>query len=104
MSKYPNSGIFFYTPPSKKTNPKQPDYNGKLDIGVDLLQHLVSLHQQGKDLTVDLSGWRKEGAKGPFLSLAVRPAWEKGQSSGQSHRSNEPPPGFGADLDDEIPF
>lgn len=56
MTDYDNSGALFKN--DRKDKPSHPDYNGSLTIG-------------GKSYW--LSAWLKKGAKGTFMSLAVKP-------------------------------
>ena len=53
---YPNSGILFKN--DKKESSNHPDYKGEIDV-------------DGKKYW--LSAWIKQGAKGKFMSLSVKP-------------------------------
>jgi len=55
-----NSGALFIN--DRKTTERHPDWNGKLNIN-------------GTDYW--LSGWKKQGQKGPFLSLSLGAPCEK---------------------------
>ncbi len=78
--KYPNSGALFRN--TDKADPKHADYNGSLNV-------------DGTDYWIN--GWIKEGAKGKFLSLSVKP---KQKVAAADIGRREPR----ADMDDEIPF
>ena len=65
----------------------RPDYRGEIKVG-------------GKVYKV--SGWKKEGAKGPFLSLSVEP--KDAQASAQKAPQRAPQKGAGSHVDDEVPF
>ena len=75
--KYDNSGILFRCD-GEKDNEKSRDYRGELTIG-------------GREYW--LSGWIKEGRKGKFLDLAVKPK--------DAPKSDSKAP---VEIGDEIPF
>lgn len=77
---YDNSGILFKN--DRKTESKHPDYNGS--ITVDGVEYW-------------LSAWIKEGQKGKFMSLSVKPKEEKAKKPAAPGRQpaygdDDPPP------------
>ena len=74
-----NRGVLFK---NDKTggNPKWPDYRGNINVG-------------GAEFWLD--AWIKDGKKGKFMSLSVKPKEQKEAPKGR----DEPPP-----LDDDMPF
>ncbi len=87
-------GILFVN--KKKANPKAPDYTGNLEISAEFLEVIRASMVNGM-AKMDLSGWRREGAQGTFLSLSVRPPFKPAASGGNAQRRPLPD-------SSEIPF
>lgn len=105
MSKYPPGGILGKN--DRKTQDNQPDYTGKLEITQEVLDSLNAQAKRGGDHpTMELSGWKKDGRKGPFISLrAAVPYQLRGQGGGRQDDRRDDRRRGGGDLDgDEIPF
>jgi hypothetical protein len=84
----PNTGAFFAN--KTKTNPKAPDYRGKLVL--DLQTYDIV---DGK-ITVELAGWKQTSKSGlTYLQVKAQKTREQGQAQPQP-KSEE--------LDDDIPF
>ena len=62
MSEYPNSGVLFRN--DRKGNDKAPDFRGEGTVMCDC----------GKALELELAAWRRQGKKGEFLSVSLKPA------------------------------
>lgn len=73
-----NTGVLFKN--DRKESDKHPDYSGNINVG-------------GVDYW--LSAWIKEGAKGKFMSLSVKP---------KEARRDEPRKPIQDDMDDAVPF
>ena len=86
----PGNGVLFRNT-KKGDNPKAPDYTGN------------ALSPSGEYF--ELSAWIKEGAKGKFMSIALKPKFEPQQSETRQSKAktNAPFPDEAGDLDD-IPF
>ena len=88
FEKRPNSGALFAV--KSKQNPNQPDYRG------DVLINLTDFEIVDGQITVALSGWKKQYSQGTFLSLqAQKPYVKDAQNKPQSNNG---------DMDDDIPF
>ena len=64
-------------PNDKGDNHRRPDYRGEAKIDGKL---------------IEIAGWKKQGNKGPYLSLSFKLKGQKEQEGGK------------ADFDDDIPF
>lgn len=73
----PGQGTLFRN--DKGDNAKRPDYRGEVNVG---------------GTVYELAGWKKDGARGPFLSLSAKPKQEKPSTA----------PAKTADPDDDLPF
>jgi uncharacterized protein (DUF736 family) len=77
---YPPGGALFAN--DRKTNDKQPDYRGNLEISVDLLKLLVEQHKGQGKINMDIAGWKKTSKSGTtFLSLKADKPYKKEESS-----------------------
>lgn len=81
------SGAIFQN--SRKKKDSHPDYQGEAKVN---------------GVTLELSGWLKQGKNGEFISLAIKPKGQKRESppllgSGSAPRKTDPD-----DDDREIPF
>ncbi len=83
MTQYDNTNRGALFKNDRKEKKSHPDYNGSINI-------------DGKEYW--LSGWKKESAKGPLLSLSIQP---KEQQKPTGKFDNKPT----ADFDDDpLPF
>jgi uncharacterized protein (DUF736 family) len=77
---YPPGGALFAN--DRKTNDKQPDYRGNLEISVDLLKLLVEQHKGGEKISMDVAGWKKTSKSGTmFLSIKADKPYKKEEKS-----------------------
>lgn len=65
-------------------NPNWPDYRGNINVN-------------GAEFWLD--AWIKDGKKGKFMSLSIKPKQAKGERTAQNEPAKSDP-----DLDDSIPF
>lgn len=80
-----NRGILFTN--NRKQKSSQPDFTGKLNVN-------------GEDF--EISGWNKQGKSGSFVSLSVKPPYQKAGTHKGFDRQGDIPQRN--DMDDEIPF
>ena len=83
----PGSGVLFKNT-KKGDNTKAPDYTGN------------ALSPSGEHF--ELSAWIKEGAKGKFMSIALKPKFEPNSQPAQA--SGRAPKADFSDMSDDIPF
>lgn len=86
-----NSGALFRIPAKERLNERWPDLRGDITIN-------------GQKYW--LSAWIKEGKRGKFMSLAVKPAEEKREEQPVPQTPSRGGNAYAAarGLDDEIPF
>ena len=89
---YPPGGVLFVN--SRKASDKHPDFTGNLEISDEVLRDLIAQAKAGKTPKMDVSAWKRQGAKGPFIGLQAKKAWVKPAATSTS---------YGFD-DDSIPF
>lgn len=87
---FPNSGII-YPDDGPKRSERSRDYRGELDVICPCCETRTSYW---------LSGWRKEGRKGRFLSLSLT----KKEPRGQRQSSNGQQPASAPATDEDVPF
>lgn len=98
-----NRGIMFVN--GRKTKQGQPDWNGNVTLGPDVLEHLANQIKAGKPAVVELSGWNKKTRKGDdMISVSSSIPWQerKGPASQPSARNSGSASLY--DADDDIPF
>lgn len=88
------SGILFTN--DRKKNEKAPDYTGNIEITPEFWD-LIKSKMNGGSVKLDLAGWAKKGQRGNFVSLSVRPPFEKSGGMGNQSRGSRLP-------NDDIPF
>ncbi len=94
MMAYDRSGGALFKNDSE--NVKAPVYQGDATITKGDMRVLLEAVQAGKDAKVKVAAFRREGRKGPFLSLALTP-WathEKEQAAWRAKRGDTSDDGF----------
>lgn len=76
-----------------KTNDKQPDLSGDVEISMDMLKVLVKLAKENQPLKMRMAGWVKEGRSGKFYSIQLS----------ESRQQERPKPKASFD-DSDMPF
>ena len=102
MAKYPNSGII--SDAKTRIHPNSPDMNGDLTIDKSLLLQMMD-EQDGDEVKIRLSGWRKDGNYGPFISLKVNTYKKPDEPAMQQKQLETLPDANNASVDDsDVPF
>lgn len=98
MSDIKTTGALFVN--DKQGNPSRPDYRGDFKLTQEFLAAITAALGDQTEVKIKLSGWKKQGQNGAYLSLSVQPPFV---ADGQS-RPASAPAGKRDDLDSEIPF
>ena len=72
--RYPNSGILFQN--DRKVHDRSPDLQGEVFVEIDVLKQAIADAEGGLG-KLRLAGWRKQGSRGPFVSLSVSKPFTK---------------------------
>lgn len=84
MTQYDNTNRGIVSKNDRKEKDTHPDIKGHINV-------------DGKEYWLD--GWKKEGSRGPFYSLSVKPRDAQAAPVKQPATAS-----FNSDIDDEIPF
>ena len=90
--KFPPGGALFTN--TFKKSESHPDFKGSLELSTEVLKSLLEQAKAGDPIKMDLGAWKKQGAKGGFLSLKASPLYVKAETA-------RPNP---SDFSDDIPF
>ena len=100
-NKYPNSGII--SDAKTRIHPNSPDMNGDLTIDKSLLREMMQ-EQEGNEVKIRLSGWRKQGNYGDFISIKVN-TYKKPDAAPQQRLEDLPDNNSATPVSDsDIPF
>ena len=97
MSDIKTTGALFVT--DKAGNPSRPDYNGDIKLTQEFLAAITAALGDQPDCKIKLAGWKKQGQKGPYLSLSVQPPFQRDAAEPRGL-----PPASVNKLDDDLPF
>jgi hypothetical protein len=76
---------------STSTNPKAPQYYGSIEVDEALIEYLNDRLSRGEERPkLELSGWKKDGNNGPFISLAAQVPYKERQGTQKPKASNAP--------------
>jgi len=89
MSYEPRDNSLTLFPNDRKDKPNQPDYRGDGMVN---------------GVPVKLSGWRKTGKNGVFLSLAVQNKDQPAPGNPRAAPARQEPESWSEALDDDLPF
>lgn len=93
---------------TKKTNPKQPDWYGTIEIAQEDVKYLVGLMARGEPMKLRLSGWNQSGPYGKFISVEASQPYVKEGAPRAAAPAARPAKTVGSnpwgDEDDDSPF
>jgi len=89
MSYEPRDNSLTLFPNDRKDKPNQPDYRGDGMVN---------------GVPVKLSGWKKIGKNGVFLSLAVQNKDQPAPGNPRAGQARQEPESWSEALDDDLPF
>jgi hypothetical protein len=90
MPDYKNTGILFHN--DRKKTDKYPDFSGECELDADVVRHLIANGKAGKPMKLRIAGWKKQGGKGPFISLKLEPPREQQPQPERSFDTTDDPP------------
>jgi hypothetical protein len=99
----PNSGILGVN--SRKTQPNHPDFTGRIRLSPELIQSMAKQMAAGQDPEIEISGWKKAGQGGGFISISAKEKWVRPEGQATAPASRQAPPAQTPwSDDDDSPF
>tara|TARA_E500000318_G_C3563790_1_gene214759 strand:+ start:570 stop:917 length:348 start_codon:yes stop_codon:yes gene_type:complete len=74
-----------------KTEENHPDYRGDMELDRATVEHMMrQLDNGAKFAKAEISGWKRQGQNaGPYLSLSIKPPYEKPNQNGAPQQNNQ---------------
>jgi len=98
-NQYPNSGALFAARLPKRSE-KGPDFTGSIDLDIALVEQLIQESTDGFSVKLRLSGWKRQGIKGEFISIKYDEYKPPQQQQAAPQQSRQAP----QIRDEDLPF